>query len=74
MRSPAVRWGEHVSAVGTGKEFLQYDIVAEGLTKIDARISEQLMINDYGLQKNGGLLLNKINSISEEFWSMYGIK
>lgn len=35
---------------------------------------EQLIINKYGLQKNGGQLYNKINSISPSNWHQYGIK
>ena len=35
---------------------------------------EQLMINKYGLLKNGGQLYNKINSISPKKWHKYGIK
>ena len=35
---------------------------------------EQLIINEYGLQKNGGQLYNKINSISPSKWHQYGIK
>jgi hypothetical protein len=34
----------------------------------------QTLINQYGLQKNGGLLLNKINSIAPKNWWQYGIK
>ena len=35
---------------------------------------EQMLINQYGLGKNGGQLLNKINSISPKYWDMYGIE
>lgn len=34
------------------------------LTRADARAVEQVLIEKYGLAKNGGTLLNKINSIS----------
>jgi RHS repeat-associated protein len=75
MRDPAVRWGEHLSSLGTGREFLRYDVMSIGIqTDTEARIIEQLTINQYGLQKNGGLLLNEINSISPKYWYMYGIK
>jgi hypothetical protein len=45
---------------------LQYRAIpgTGNLTKQQARLSEQSLINQYGLQKNGGALLNKINSIS----------
>lgn len=74
-RSPAVRFAEHLKSIGTGKELLKYDIIegAEGLTKTEAKVMEQLIINQYGLQKNGGLLPNQINS-GPKYWNMYGIK
>ena len=56
------------------KRSLFYGSGAEGLTKTDARVFEQLQINQYGLSKNGGQLLNKINSIDPKFWYLYNIK
>ncbi|MCQ2094784.1 MAG: hypothetical protein MJY81_07315 [Bacteroidaceae bacterium] len=44
------------------------------LTARQARIMEQALINKYGMQKNDGALLNKINSISPKKWEKYGIK
>jgi RHS repeat-associated protein len=75
-RDAAVRFGEHLNSVGTGKELLRYEVIegAIGLTKKQARIWEQTLINKYGLGKNGGQLLNKINSISPKKWWKYGIK
>jgi hypothetical protein len=73
-RDALVRWGEHAAAIGTGKELLQYRVIGEGLTKIAARVGEQIRINASGLQKNGGELLNKTNSIASKYWSQYGIK
>ncbi|GAB7129744.1 hypothetical protein JCM19000A_42520 [Silvimonas sp. JCM 19000] len=35
------------------------------LSRADARAVEQVLIENYGLSKNGGTLINKINSISE---------
>ena len=65
-RTPEVRFGEHLRATGTGKELLDYRVIegATGLSRNHARIIEQSLIDRHGLQKNGGLLLNKINSIS----------
>jgi hypothetical protein len=34
---------------------------------------EQNLINQHGLMKNGGTLLNSINSIAEKFWNPLGI-
>jgi len=39
----------------------------------DAKFMEQLLINKFGLQKNGGQLYNKIYSISPSKWHQYGI-
>lgn len=74
-REAAVRFGEHLSS-GTAKSLLQYRVVdgATGLSRTQARVWEQTLINQYGLQKNGGLLLNKINSIAPKNWWQYGIK
>jgi hypothetical protein len=74
-REPAVRFAEH-AASGTAKAPLQYRVIkgAEGLSRIDARIWEQSLINQYGLRKNGGQLFNQINSIAPKYWWQYGIK
>ncbi len=74
-RDAAIRFAEHAASLGTGKENLIYRAIygAEGLTRIDARIWEQNLINQYGLGKNGGLLLNKINSIAPKYWWLYNI-
>jgi hypothetical protein len=41
------------------------DKVIGGLSRIDARAVEQALIETHGLGKNGGTLLNKINSIAK---------
>jgi hypothetical protein len=46
----------------------------ENLSKQAARVAEQRLINYYGLQKNGGVLINRINSIAPSKWSLNGIK
>ena len=75
-RDATVRFGEHYSSIGTGKELLRYRVIdgATGLTKNGARVFEQNVINQLGLQSKGGGLLNKINSISQKKWLQYGIK
>ncbi|KAI9443777.1 hypothetical protein F5148DRAFT_1293014 [Russula earlei] len=75
-REAAARFSEHLSAIGTGRELLNYRVIkgATGLTKMDARIWEQTLINNYGLAKNGGQLLNKINSIAPKYWILHGIQ
>ncbi|UZO82099.1 hypothetical protein NBT05_06400 [Aquimarina sp. ERC-38] len=75
-REPQIRFAEHARSFGSGKEFLDFDVLkgASNLSKLNARILEQGLINQYGLGKNGGVLLNRINSISSSKWSLYGIK
>jgi hypothetical protein len=66
MRDAAVRFNEHLNSIGTGKELLRYDVIegAERLLRPEAKVIEQQLIDQYGLGKNGGQLLNKINSIA----------
>ena len=73
-REPAVRFAEHLNS-GTPRALLDYKVVnrATGLTRTQARVWEQTLINQYGLGRNGGLLLNKINSIAPKYWKQYGI-
>ncbi|HQR71316.1 MAG TPA: RHS repeat-associated core domain-containing protein [Burkholderiaceae bacterium] len=73
-RDVLTRGAEHVAA-GGGKEALVYRAVRGG-TNLElpaARTMEQQLINQYGLWKNGGQLLNQINSISPMNWAKYGI-
>jgi hypothetical protein len=73
---PSIRFGEHLNAIGTGRECLRYRVVkgADFNTRLNARIWEQRMINKFALGKNGGTLLNKINSIARKYWKLYGIE
>jgi hypothetical protein len=71
QRAPLVRFGEHLNS-GTGKALLDYRVVSNAtkLSRIDARIIEQTLINKHGL----GNLLNIRNSIAPKNWWQYGIK
>jgi hypothetical protein len=73
-REAAVRWAEHMAA-DPAKANLYWTVVdgAKFETKLAARIWEQTQINFNGLMKNGGTLLNKINSIASKYWTKYGI-
>ena len=73
-RKPETRWNEHYNS-GTEKANLRYRIIknATGLSRIQARIIEQRLINVYGMQKYNGTLYNKINSIAPRYWNRYGI-
>ena len=73
-RDPQLRFNEHLNS-GTGKATLHYDVL-EGtgtLSRIQARIIEQRLINAYGIGKHGSPLYNKINSIRPSDWKKYGI-
>jgi len=72
-RDPQVRFDEHQSS-GTERAELKYEPVESGLTKTQARIMEQNLINQYGMQKNGGSLYNQRNSIAPKYWGKHGIK
>lgn len=70
----AIRFNEHWNS-GTSRSLLDFRVVegATNLNRLDARIWEQSLINKYGLQKSGGQLFNKINSIAPKNWYKYGI-
>lgn len=74
-REPQIRFKEHLRS-RTEKATLNYVILPEtgNFTCRKAHIMEQNYINKYGLQKNGGQLFNKINSISQKKWEKFGIK
>ena len=55
----ARRAAEHLATKG-----IKIDPLMKGLSRADARAVEQALIEIHGLGKNGGSLLNKINSIS----------
>lgn len=73
MRDVGIRQAEHW--LDPKKAHLVFEQVkgASNLTKMEARIWEQNLINKYRLPRNGGQLLNKINSIAEKYWPQYGI-
>jgi hypothetical protein len=54
------RGGEHEN----GPHSMSIEAIVGSLTKAEARGVEQVMIEARGLQKNGGDLLNQINSIA----------
>lgn len=52
----------------------EMDAISGAVLGTETRVWEQTLINRYGLEKNGGLLLNKVNSITLKNWWQYGIK
>jgi RHS repeat-associated protein len=73
-RDVAIRSAEHM--LDPVKAHLTFIPIKgmQGLSKEAARVAEQRLINYYGLQRNGGVLLNRINSIAPSKWSRYGIE
>ena len=71
--APNIRFDEHKYS-GTERSDLKYKPVASGLSKTEARIMEQNLINRYGMLKNGGKLYNQRNSIAPKHWYKHGIK
>ena len=69
-RKPISRFAEH-AASGTNRALLRFHKieVSGNFSHYQARLLEQTLINFYGLEKNGGQLFNKINSISSQKWS-----
>lgn len=74
-RVPTERFEEHSRSNSPRKSLKYKPLNGTGhLSRIQARIIEQKLINTYGLGKNGGLLYNKINSIAPGVkWYTYGL-
>lgn len=65
-RNPDNRFKEHKNSGDSDRNNLVYKPMknATNLSRNDARVIEQAVINNKGLSKNGGQLVNRINSIS----------
>lgn len=72
-RNPEIRFGEHYRS-GHMTSTLKFKPIITNIDHNGSRILEQQLINKYGMQKNGGQLFNKINSISPKHWEKFGIK
>lgn len=70
-RNPEIRWSEHLKS-NTPRNQLDYNVIkgATNLSKQNARIWEQNLINQYGKEN----LYNKINSIAPKNWNQFNIK
>lgn len=71
-RDPQVRFNEHLRS-NSPRADLEYQLVnkySTGLSKTNAHIWEQNLINQYGLNN----LYNQINSIAPKYWPQYNIK
>ena len=73
-RDPQLRFTEHLKS-GTNRSTLNFETVKiDMFGEMNARFWEQNQINQLGLQKNGGHLFNKINSIAPKNWNKFNIK
>ena len=73
-RDPQLRFTEHLKS-GTNRSTLHFRTVKiDMFGEMNARFWEQNQINQFGLQKNGGQLFNKINSIDPKKWNKFNIK
>jgi hypothetical protein len=70
-----VRAAQHF-ATDPAKASLTFERIRSlsGLSYNEARVQEQILINQYGLARNGGQLINRINSIAPKYWGLFGIK
>lgn len=74
-RNPEVRFWEHLKSNSPRANLNYRPIPGTGnYSSIRAHVLEQKIINLYKLQKNGGVLYNKINSIAPYKWPLYQIK
>lgn len=73
-RNPEIRFKEHLKS-GTNRATLRFEIIkgTGTLSRIQARIIEQRIINILGMNKYGGILYNERNSISPKYWNKYGL-
>lgn len=68
-----IRIKEHLRSK-TERANLDYHIMGlRNKTRIEARIWEQMKINEYGMIKNGGMLFNKRNEIAPKYWNLFDI-
>lgn len=71
-RNPEIRFGEHFRD-GRKSMIVKFETLTNTLDHNGSRVAEQVLINKYGLQRNEGQLINKINSISPKYWEKFGI-
>jgi len=72
-RAPNVRFNEHLRATGTGREMLDYEVIQGNLSRSEALRMEQMGINQFGMQRNGGQLLNQRNAIAPNRWIQFNL-
>jgi RHS repeat-associated protein len=65
-QDPEARWAQHKSTINSGRDALDYYTFGPpgSYTEKQSTLLEQSLIVKYGMQKNGGQLINRINSVS----------
>ena len=75
QRKPQERFSEHLRSK-SNRSTLHYKPIQNtgNLSRQQALIIEQTFVNLWKMEKNGGILYNKINPIAPRYWDKYGIK
>ena len=75
QRRPLERFSEHLRSK-SNRSALHYKPIPNtgNLSRQQALIVEQSLVNFWKMKKNGGTLYNKINPIAPRYWDKYGIK
>ena len=75
QRNPQERFSEHLRSKSNRSTLIYEPIQSTGnLSRRQALIIEQRLVNLWKMEKNGGILYNKINPITPLDWNKYGIK
>ena len=75
QRRPQERFSEHLRSKSNRSTLFYEPIQNTGnLSRRQALIIEQRLVNLWKMDKNGGTLYNKINPIAPHYWNKYGIK
>ena len=75
QRRPQERFSEHLRSKSNRSTLFYEPIQNTGnLSRRQALIIEQRLVNLLKMEKDGGTLFNKINPIAPRYWDKYGIK
>ena len=73
-RKPEIRFQEHFHDGSKKSIIVKFEPIKTTLDHNSSRAAEQILINKYGMKKNGGDLINKVNSISPKQWKKFGVE
>ena len=63
-RKPEIHFQEHFHDGSKKNIIVKYEPIKTTLDYNSSKAAEQILINKYGMEKNGGNLINKVNSRS----------